>query len=109
MKTLAKLENTKLIRNRIFAVAKNPPVAPLKGRGYARQEITTPRVFEKLKAIAPQHCEVVTSRQAVNGFGKLGFVGHNYISPELLTVVVANLDEFNALERALALVSDFGI
>ncbi len=109
MKTLAKLENVKLIRNRIFAVAKNPPAAPLKGRGFVRQECVTPRVFEKLKAIAPQHCEVVTSRQAINGFGKLGFVGHNYISPELLAVVVANLEEFNALEKALTLASDFGI
>ena len=103
------LENIKLIKARILKVAKNNPAKPLKGRGYDRIEIEVYRVFELLKKHAPNHCETVSSREKVNGYGKIGFVGHAFVSPELYQVIAANSPEFTKLEIAMKTIEEFGL
>lgn len=106
---MKKLDNIKLIKARIQKVAQTAPAAPLKGRGHNRHELHFPRVFPLLQKHAPAHCEVVINREKTNSYGKLGFVGHPCISPELDAVFMANIDDFQALENALALVEKFGL
>jgi hypothetical protein len=101
------LKNIKLIANRISALGL--PSAPLKGRGNIRHEVIWPNVFSILEKKVPLHCVVVTSRQKVNSFGKLGFVPHNYVSPELRDILIANAADFDRLETALNTVKEFSL
>lgn len=103
------LTNIAQIKNRIAKVAAKAPAKPLKNHGFARVECSLPRVFKKLCDLAPAHCSVVTSREPINRFGKLGFVGHNYISPELSAVTQANSFDFAQLETSLACIESFGL
>jgi len=106
MKTLT---NITQIKNRLSKVSAKIPAKPLKGHGFARVECTLPLVFQLLTKHAPFHCAVVSSREPINRFGKLGFVGHHYISPELAEVVKANAADFEALEKSLNTVAQFGL
>jgi hypothetical protein len=106
MKTLS---NIKLIKNRINKIAAAPPKFPLKGRNNKRVEILLCNVFESfLRKLAPKHCEIVTKREAINHFGKLGFVGHRYISPELSEIVKANESDFASLDKSFDILAEFG-
>lgn len=103
------LTNITQIKNRIAKVAAATPAKPLKGHGFNRVECTIPMVFQLLTKHAPFHCAVVSNREPINRFGKLGFVGHNYISPELAAVLKANESDFLALEKSLNTVAQFGL
>ena len=104
MKTL---ENISLITNRIAKVNATAPFAPVTGRGFVREELNLPLVFALLQKRAPAHCGIATNREETNRFGKLGFVPHHYISPELAEVVNANKADFVRLEASLELVAKF--
>jgi hypothetical protein len=106
MKPLKPLANFAHVGKRIAAVAAKPPAAPLKGRGYVRTELTNHLVFARLQKLAPAHCETVAHREPINRFGKLGFAGHCYVSPELSQVIEANAGDFRRLELALQTVAD---
>lgn len=108
MKTLQfkPLVNFSQISKRISKGALTDPALPLKGRGFNRTEISFPLVFTKLQKLAPNHCEIVTDRRRINNFGKLGFVGLNYVSPELEAVIGANYEDFKKLENALQTVAN---
>ena len=103
------LVNFSQVSKRIAKIATTDPTSPLKGRGFVRIEINFPLVFIKLQKLAPNHCEIVAHRLPINNFGKLGYVGLNFISPELENVIGANYEDFKRLEQALKTVSDSGI
>lgn len=104
-----KLENLKLIKNRIAKVASTPPVKPLNGLGFDRFECKLERVFAKIEKLAPSHCERISTRGAINPYGKIGFFRVCYLSPEMTRVILANQSDFEALEKALALVEEVGL
>jgi len=106
MKTL---DNLKLISRRITKVAVTPPAKPLRGRGYDRRELKLEHVFAILQKRAPLHCDIVTERGPVNGYGKLGYIPHSYISLELSEVIEANQTDFEKLNAAIALVQEFSL
>jgi len=106
---LKPLKNFSQIGKRIATIAATPPTAPLRGRGNARVEITEPLVFARLMVLAPEHCETITSREATNRFGKLGYAPHYYVSPELGAVVDANAGDFRRLDLAMRTVKDSGL
>jgi hypothetical protein len=103
------LTNLSLIKTRIANVEKKPPVKPIKGHGFSRHEIEMDFVFKRLQLLAPSHCVTVASRQAINRFGKLGFVGRTYVSPELFEVIDANHAEFISLNAALETVAKINL
>ena len=106
MKTLT---NITQIKNRLAKLHAKTPAKPLKNLGFSRVECLIPRVFMLLCRHCPMHCSVFTQREAINRFGKLGFVAHNYVSPELQSVLKANENDFLKLEEALRTVSEFGL
>lgn len=106
MKPLANLAQ---IKNRLAKINSKAPAKPLKNHGFSRVECNCQLVFQLLTKHAPLHCAVVTSREPINRFGKLGFVGHNYVSPELSAVLKANEDDFMRLENSLRTVAEFGL
>ena len=97
------------IKSRILKVAQTAPIKPLQGRGYSRNECTLERVFSKLELLAANHCVKVSQREAINSYGKLGYPKHNFISPELTSVMLANYSDFQKLEESLKLVSEFNL
>ena len=103
------LVNFSHVSKRIAKVAAADPASPIKGRGFVRTEIFFPLVFAKLQKLAPKHCEIVMDRRPINNFGKLGFVGLSFVSPELEAVIGANYEDFKRLEQALKTVSESGI
>lgn len=103
------LTNIAQIKNRITKLNAKTPAKPLKGHGFDRVECTLPLVFQLLTKHAPFHCAVVSNREPINRFGKLGFVGHHYISPELAEIVKANAADFETLEKSLNTVAQFGL
>lgn len=103
------LANITQVKNRLNKVNGTAPAKPLKGHGFARVECTLPLVFQLLVKHAPLHCAIVSNREPINRFGKLGFVGHQYTSPELAEVVKANFADFEALEKSLGIIAHFGL
>lgn len=76
------------ILNRI-AMLPPTPAAPLKGRGNVRVEIdlSCAEELDRIERLRCPHVVVVTKREAVNRFGRLGFVPHMYVSPEMSRVL----------------------
>lgn len=109
MKALKPVTNLKLLKKRIEKLPAQP-AKPLKGAGYTREGFALfPELFLQLQKLAPNHCAIVVNREAINSFGKLGFVNQDHVSPELWAIVEANLKDFIKLENALALVKEFDL
>lgn len=66
------------------------PRHPVKGRDNKRFDITDQcETYEQesIWRISSRHIEAVAQREKVNRFGKLSFVKHIFVSPELLAIL----------------------
>lgn len=85
MKTTTEI-NATTIKQRLNMLT-NPPAAPVMGRGNARVELTSDEtIVNELIYRKHPHIAVVSVRQAINRFGKIGYPKVVFCSPEFMAL-----------------------
>ena len=70
-----------------LAMLPNPPQAPVKGRGFERECLTSdPEIVGFAINLNNPHVAVVSERKAINGFGKIGYPKSVFVSPEFFAL-----------------------
>ena len=70
-----------------LAMLPNPPQAPVKGRGFKRECLTSDSdIVDFAINLSNPHVACVSERKAINGFGKLGYPKSVFVSPEFFAL-----------------------